>query len=220
MPDTEPQSVPPGAWIEFERALRRYLRRRVDPGLVDDLLSDILLRLVQHQANLAKAENPLAWVRRVAANAVTDLHRSRGVERRAVDSAKAEHAIAMAEIPGSTAAAEISACLIPFIRELRDPYRDALLLTDIAGLRQTEAARRLGLSHSGMKSRVQRARAKLKARLLRCCAIQTDRRGAIVDYMPHDSRCQPACASPTKSDVATAAGQRVEYSPHLHNGGP
>ena len=219
MPDPTPKTVTRGAWIEFERALRRYLRRRVDASLVDDLLGEILLRLVQHQASLAQAEDPLAWVRRVAANAVIDLYRSQGAERRAVDRAKTESAITAIEAPGSTAAAEVSACLIPFIHELPDPYRDALLLTDIAGLRQTEAARRLGLSHSGMKSRIQRARGKLKARLLRCCALQTDRRGTVVDYKRRSNSCQPAHTTPTKSAVATASSQRVECSPHLRTGG-
>ena len=45
-----------------------------------------------------------------------------------------------------------------------------------------ETARRLGLSLSGAKSRVQRARQMLHERLLACCRVELDGRGAIVDY--------------------------------------
>jgi hypothetical protein len=46
----------------------------------------------------------------------------------------------------------------------------------VHGLTQAEAAKRAGVSVSGMKSRVQRAREQLKAMLLRCCEIDVDRR--------------------------------------------
>ena len=86
---------------------------------------------------------------------------------------------------------EVAACLIPFIRALPPAYGEALMLTDIGGLPQAEAARRLGLSVSGLKSRVQRGRAKLKQALLRCCAIETDRWGTVLDYRSH--KCSEDC---------------------------
>ena len=60
---------------------------------------------------------------------------------------------------------------------------------DIEGLSQTAAARRLGISTSGMKSRVQRGRARLKETLLRCCQIHLDRNGGILDYESHSRTC-------------------------------
>ncbi|WP_220448470.1 sigma factor-like helix-turn-helix DNA-binding protein [Nonomuraea mesophila] len=47
------------------------------------------------------------------------------------------------------------------------------------GLTQSEAARRLGISVSGMKSRVQRARGRLRELLTGCCAVAMDARGAV-----------------------------------------
>ncbi len=212
-------AVSPAAWTGFEKALRTYLRRRVDPAHLDDLVGDVLLRLVRHQASLAEADNPTAWLRRVAANAVADFYRRRGAEDRAMDQARLDLEIAAAEAPESTAAAEIAACLIPFIHDLPNPYRDALILTDIGGLRQAEAAQRLGISHSGMKSRVQRARSKLKARLLRCCAVQTDHRGAVVDYEQRAGDCGSGCQPSTRNNVVAAAGPKPECSQHLRNAG-
>jgi len=78
--------------------------------------------------------------------------------------------------------------------------REALVLTDIDGLTQAVAATALGLSISGMKSRVQRARLQLRALLVACCPIDLDARGAILDYMPPTRSC--GCAASTPAPVA------------------
>lgn len=55
-------------------------------------------------------------------------------------------------------------------------------MTEIEGLSQREMATKLGLSASGARTRVQRARKLLRAELQRCCAIVRDRRGNVVDW--------------------------------------
>jgi RNA polymerase sigma-70 factor, ECF subfamily len=83
--------------------------------------------------------------------------------------------------------------LIPSVKamvdSLPDTYREALILTEYEGLTQRELAERLGLSLSGAKSRVQRAREKLKAMLLDCCHFEFDRLGKIIDYQPNCTCC-------------------------------
>jgi RNA polymerase sigma-70 factor (ECF subfamily) len=74
------------------------------------------------------------------------------------------------------------------IERLPENYRQAITLVDLEGLAQHEAAARLGLSVSGMKSRVQRGRHQLRDMLEACCVIALDRRGGVTDY---DLRDQP-----------------------------
>ena len=185
------------AWKSFETRLRGYVRRRVDPALVDDVLGDIMLRLVQHQDELAAASNATAWTLRVASNAVVDHYRRGATEKRArADAGSIDWNGDLR--PGEdqtepSASREVANCLVPFIRGLPDPYGEALMMTDIEGVSQTEAARRLGLSVSGMKSRVQRGRRKLKEALLRCCAIELDARGGVIDYDRRRAGCRPGC---------------------------
>ena len=185
------------AWKSFESRLRGYVRRRVDPALVDDVLGDIMLRLVQHQDELAAARNPTAWTLRVASNAVVDHYRRGATEKRArADAASIDWSGEMR--PGEdqtepSASHEVANCLVPFIRGLPDPYGEAVMMIDIEGMSQAEAARRLGISVSGMKSRVQRGRRKLKDALLRCCAIEVDARGGVIDYARREAGRRPAC---------------------------
>lgn len=75
------------------------------------------------------------------------------------------------------------------IQDLPDIYKQALILTEFDNYTQKELAMQLGLSVSGAKSRVQRARHKLKGMLLNCCSIEQDHRGNVIDYKQKDNKC-------------------------------
>jgi RNA polymerase sigma-70 factor (ECF subfamily) len=55
-----------------------------------------------------------------------------------------------------------------------------LILTDLDGLTQKQYATIAGISLSGAKSRVQRAREKLKELILKCCEYEFDKYGNII----------------------------------------
>jgi RNA polymerase sigma-70 factor (ECF subfamily) len=184
-------------WASFEIRLRTYVGSRVEPRSIDDVVGDILLKLVRHRDGIEMASNPLAYVLRVASNAIADYYRRRSTERRALTDLEHDTSIRddPNESPGGDAFVDMANCVTPFIEILPGKYRDALLLTEIEGLTQTEAAKRLGLSTSGMKSRVQRGRAQVKEALLNCCAVELDRRGGIADYEPHSAGCDDGCST-------------------------
>jgi hypothetical protein len=83
---------------------------------------------------------------------------------------------------------KLAKCLGPLLRRLPAIDREALALTAL----EASAAARLGLSTSGMKSRVQRPRAQLRPLLVACCENDLDRRGDITSYRsrrgPRDCR--------------------------------
>ncbi|NKB57547.1 MAG: sigma-70 family RNA polymerase sigma factor [Alphaproteobacteria bacterium] len=178
------------AWREFEQKLKSYVSRRVGGGHADDVVGDILLRLVKSRDKLEGATNPNAWVYRVAANVITDHHRKRVRENNAADtSAREAQTDGLEEQADTSETAALAKCLIPMINDLPAPYGEALIMTEIDGLSQSAAAKKLGLSVSGMKSRVQRARQKLKSVLLRCCDVAFDRRGGVLDYRQKNLQC-------------------------------
>jgi RNA polymerase sigma-70 factor (ECF subfamily) len=71
-----------------------------------------------------------------------------------------------------------------------------LTLTELEGLTQKEAAERLGLSLSGMKSRVQRGRLHLRDALEACCHIALDVRGRVVACEPRPDGTLPGSCCP------------------------
>jgi RNA polymerase sigma-70 factor (ECF subfamily) len=68
--------------------------------------------------------------------------------------------------------------------ELPPAARDALTRVDVDGQTHQQAAAQVGLSVSGMKSRVQRARRQLKDLLEECCTVGLDSVGAVATYRP------------------------------------
>jgi RNA polymerase sigma-70 factor (ECF subfamily) len=78
----------------------------------------------------------------------------------------------------------------PLVDSLPRTYAEALRLTDLGPHTQEDAAAHLGLSVSGMKSRVQRGRRLLEAALRGCCDVALDARGTITEVAPRPrSRC-------------------------------
>ena len=168
-------------WQDFSDGLYRFIRARVDSDAdADDVLQEVFVKVVSHQDRLRDEDRVAGWVFRIASNAVTDHYRSR---RPVVELPR------VVDVP-ENAIEELTTCVRPFLHQLREPYREALLLTDLGNLTQAEAAEQVGISVSGMKSRVQRGRAQLRCLFEECCAVSLDARGRIVDYEP---RCQSSC---------------------------
>ena len=180
-------AAPP--WEQLRGNLRTFIGRRVQNDAdADDLVQRVLLQIVNNIASLRDSERLHAWVYRMARNAIVDHYRSSSGRREitsgdALDLASTE-LVANAPPPDDERAAlrELAACMTPMLAKLPDAYRDALTLTDLEGFNQADAARRVGVSVSGMKSRVQRGRRQLRTVLEACCRVELDHRGAIVDY--------------------------------------
>lgn len=173
-------------WDEFVVPVRAFVRRRAPAGVdPEDVVQEVFLRVLRHLAAVPAVERLDAWIFRITRTALIDAQRA---HRRRVDRATEVDPDRLAGDPHDDMAAvrELAPCLAPFIAKLAEPYRGALELTTIQGLTQQEAAQRAGVSLSGMKSRVQRARGQLRAMMLRCCHLELDTRGVVTDYAVRD----------------------------------
>jgi RNA polymerase sigma-70 factor (ECF subfamily) len=109
----------------------------------------------------------------------------------------ARHPVALGQAPSEPPSAaepdersvesELAACISLFVSLLPSPYKEALTLTELDGLTQADAAEQLGLSVSGMKSRVQRGRARLREEFDACCEIALDARGGVISCEPRSA---------------------------------
>ena len=168
-------------WQETRQRLKQYLGSRMpDVADAEDLLQDVLTSAFAKKEQLRDEQLLTAWVYRIARNALTDYYRRAG--RTPPLQPVGEDNVIHPQQTDADRTREFSSCIVPMIRALPEPYREALLLSEIGGLSQKELAERLGISYSGAKSRVQRGREKLRDMLLACCHIETDRYGNIVDY--------------------------------------
>ena len=194
-----------GAWKELERRLRPYLARRVaSPADIDDLLQDIFVRMHQGLSSLRDEERFGGWVYRVANSAIVDKARRRA-RTPEVDSADGvEVGVPLADDDAEQLQSDLGQCVALFVARLPSPYREAITLTELEGLTQKEAAEMLGISFSGLKSRVQRGRDKIRHMFEECCRISVDCRGRVIECEPRDLEEVP----PDCRDAATSWATR------------
>ena len=175
-------------WGETLERLRRFVAVRVsDPELAADITQDVFVRSLASGA-LDRVDNVTAWLYAAARNAVIDHYRTRRRYDGVSELERWPEADTSGDLPNA-ATRELARCLQPMLGRLRPTARDALTRVDLEGQTHQQAAAQLGISVSGMKSRVQRARRDLRAQLTSCCQVQTDSSGALADYQPKPGTC-------------------------------
>lgn len=193
------------AYRDLEARLRPFVARRVSaPSEVDDVLQDVFLRMQRSLSDLRDDERFGPWVYQVARSAIAENRRARA--RHPLAAGEPPEAIDPGE-PGDDGAVarEVATYLAPFIAMLPSPYREALTLTELEGSTQRDAAEMMGVSVSGMKSRVQRGREKLRKLLEDCCEIALDARGRVIgcERRP-DGRPPTGCCDSDSETVSEA----------------
>jgi len=194
-------------WQQIHNGLRAFIAKRmVDEAAAEDLSQEVFVRMQRGLDGLKDQRRLISWIYQIARHAIIDHYRAPG-RRREMPAGLATDLEAHQSSSTRTTATEdsgqlrteLAGCLRPMIERLSGEYRQAVILIDLEGLTQQEAAVQLGLSLSGMKSRVQRGRRQLKGMLEACCTIELDRRRGVVDY---DVRNQQANSCRDRSPAA------------------
>jgi RNA polymerase sigma-70 factor (ECF subfamily) len=165
-------------WNAYHTNLHSFIRSRVgNESAADDILQEVFVRIHSQVDTLREYDKIQSWIYQITRNAIIDYYRA---EKR------------LQELPAALATAEpelreraredIDACVMPMIQSLPEPYREAVMLSEIEGLTQKEVAEKQGISLSGAKSRVQRGRGMIKEMLFDCCHFEFDHRGGVTDY--------------------------------------
>lgn len=183
-------------WEALSEKLRAFLRHRVsDAQVAEDLLQETFLRLHKKLDDIDDEQRLTAWVFQIARNLVIDHYRFKA---RKVTTTLEED-IETPTDEGENLNELVEGWLTAMIAQLPNTYRDAVELYELKGMPQQQIADTLGISLSGVKSRVQRGRDKLKTLLFECCSFERDRRGNIIGYLQHNrsdgDTCHEGCDS-------------------------
>lgn len=187
-----------GVWTELHANIQGFVARRVrQPADVDDIVQRVFMHVHRALPTLRDTDKLHAWIYQTTRRAIADHYRApsqtREVATGSSDDVGDHLAAQAAEESEESAFRELSTCLKPLIRSLTTVDQEALQMVEFDGLTQVEAAARLGLSVSGMKSRVQRARTHLRSALDDCCPVALDRRGGVISYESRADNCR-SCA--------------------------
>jgi len=167
-------------WHESSRRLRSWFENKTGSAHdADDLVQETFLRVQSRLETLHDEERLGPWAHRIAANVLADFGRARGRQAAPMPEDPLEASPAQPE--DQDVCAEVAGWIESFLARLGPEDASILRAVDFEGRPQVDVARELGLSPSGARSRVQRARARLRESLEACCSFAFDARGHLTD---------------------------------------
>jgi len=173
-------------WIGFRGRLFAYIRARARSTQdAEDILQDVFVKVHRRIGSIDEEAHLASWLYRVTHNTIIDHYRRKQLLP------TPEVPPAVADDAGPVAEERLAPFVRDLLQELPGTYREALTLTELEGLTQAEMGRRLGLTSSGAKSRVQRGRTMLREQLLACCHVELDTRRHVIDYTSRRSEEWP-----------------------------
>jgi RNA polymerase sigma-70 factor (ECF subfamily) len=162
------------AWRDHETELRRFLRHQShDPHQADDLLQEVFVKAMRQGERFCVLEQPRAWLFQVARHALIDQQRL----RRPTEPLPEDWPIGDTDelAPIDRLAAQIEQVL----PTLDTDDQHILRCCDLQGQKQHDFAAAQGLSLSAVKSRLLRARKRLRSALQAQCEVRFDMDGRV-----------------------------------------
>lgn len=166
------------AWQLYEPELRCWLmNHHCNKADSEDLLQDVFEKAMLQGDSFCSIANPRAWLFRVMKNRLIDSHKlSRDLLVLPDD--------LVAVSVDSEVVDELSECLPRVLSELSEEDREIIRRCDLEGMSQQEYAVYRGISLPAAKSRLRRARLRLKHQLQHACQVRLGSDGHVCCFVP------------------------------------
>ncbi len=172
------QAIIAELWHNFYAPLRGFVLKSVrNEADADDIVQEVFIKLMNHPEKLTH-QHIKSYLFTIARNSVVDFHRKSDKGKHVTDEID-ECNLASQEL--DLEAYQLADCCLQLLIDTLPPiYRAALIEVELNGMSQKNYALQLGISYTGAKSRVQRARELLYQTIMDCCQYEFDRRGNII----------------------------------------
>ncbi|EME9750933.1 TPA: sigma-70 family RNA polymerase sigma factor [Klebsiella pneumoniae] len=170
------------AWQAHEKELLAFLIHRAsDRDAAEDLLQEVFLKSMRQGQGFCALGNPRAWLFQVARNALID---------------SARLAKPLEELPDHLAAPpteerppvdELDTCIERNLPDLEAEDRHIIDACDLQGQTVRAYAEAHELTLAAAKSRLLRARKRLRDRLVQNCQVRFDEAGQVCCHIPRTS---------------------------------
>ena len=146
----------------------------------EDLLHDTFKKMIVNAETLDESR-VRSWLFHVARNAIVDYYR------------KKKSFVELSDLLEDESYTEperdgLKRCIQGMMLELPEADRLALIESDLERIPQKEIAARLNISHTAVKSRIQRSRKRLHEMVNDCCVIERDSLGRVMQQ-----ECKSSC---------------------------
>lgn len=174
------------AWEAHEGELRGYLRHRLaDSDAADDVMQDVFIKAMRQGRGFCSLDNPRAWLFQVARNALVDRQRMARPTEPLADGLVESAALAAEPQAPVDALAD---CLTRVLGELPAADTAVLRACDLQGQTLRAFAEANGLSLPATKSRLLRARLRLRNQMTTTCQVRFEPDGSVGGHVPRPAR--------------------------------
>lgn len=157
-----------------------YIRKLTsDSEHIDEVTQEVFLKIHRSIATLKNNDKLTSWLNRIVYTTLIDHYNKQ--KKAAVSDTVLLTAQTDENNEDNPA---LMACIMELLDLLPIEQRELLKAVEIDGLKQTDYAKQHNIKLSTVKSRVQRAKQKIKEQILSGCYLQTDKFGNVVDYRP------------------------------------
>lgn len=170
-------------WNDFHDKLYGFILKRVhNTEIANDLLQDIFVKIHTKIDSLKQDDKLTSWIYQVTRNSILDYFKT----KKLTSDLPAE---VIDPVEPVTFNREMANCLKTMLNELPPDHKEAIEQTELGTLSQKEYAEKIGISYSGAKSRVQRARQELNELFQSCCRASFDKYGNVVEHVCLNENC-------------------------------
>jgi len=171
------------AWEAHERELLAFLILRTqDRNAAEDLLQEVFLKAMRQSKGFCSLENPRAWLFQVVRNALIDAARLAKphveLSEELIESLAAAPTLERAPVD------ELDACVARNLPALDVEDRHILEACDLQGQTVRDYAEAKQLTLAAAKSRLLRARKRLRDSLIQNCQVRFDEAGQVCCHQP------------------------------------
>lgn len=164
-------------WTDLHQELSKFVMQKVkDEAASADILQEAFIKIHLNVHKLKDYSKLTSWIYQITRNTIADYFR----QQKPYDPIEQFDFTEQIEPDFQ----QLANCINSKIEHLPKRYQEVMLLTALKDYTQVELAAYLGISYSGTKSRVQRAKERLKALVAGCKNVEIDALGNIIDYDP------------------------------------
>ncbi len=169
------------AWKAHEGELLGFLRHHLsDTDAADDLVQDVFVKAMRQGKGFCGLHNPRAWLFQVARNALIDRARTTKVQV-SIDDGNLD---LQAPVPDGIAPIDaLAGCVARVLGELSTDDAAIIRACDLEGGTQRAFAELHGLSLPAAKSRLLRARQRMRSQLTAACQVRFDADGSVSGHV-------------------------------------
>lgn len=162
-------------WLDLHNELNKFILSKIhEEAIAQDILQDVFIKVYLNIHQLNDSTKLTSWIYQITRNTITDYLKQHPFLPSTVE--------LVDEIQDEPVYQALSNCVNSKIDKLSDQDKKAILLTYFESYSQKELSDFLGISYSGTKNRIQRAREKLRKDILDCENVESDRKGKITGW--------------------------------------